>query len=87
MRYPGDDVHLTRHERVSTVAYLEHLDGQLGQLAGWLDDRDDPRAAAMIMSAQRSILACAHLVAPASGDQLQDVIEQRASFNGSHSAG
>jgi hypothetical protein len=34
MRYPGDDPHLTRHERVSMVDWLEYLDGQLGQLAG-----------------------------------------------------
>jgi hypothetical protein len=77
MRYPGDDPHMVRRERVDTVYWLEQFDAQLGQLAGWLDDRDEPRAAAMIMSAQRSILACAHLVAPATGEQLQDVIEQR----------
>jgi hypothetical protein len=31
----------------------------------------------MVMSAQRSLLAAAHLVAPATETQLQDVIEQR----------
>ncbi len=84
----ADDAQLTSLQRQAAISALEAVEQQLqlGQLACWLDDRDEPRAAAMIMSAQRSILACAHLVAPATETQLQDVIEQRAPADGSHSA-
>lgn len=75
-RYSDDPPGLTRRERLAAVERLEWLDQELAWAASWLDTRDEPRAAAMILSAQRSILAAAYLVQPATERELLDVVEQ-----------
>jgi hypothetical protein len=67
----------TARELNAAIAYLERTEAELGDAAGWLDDRDLVRASAMLMSAQRSILAACYLIAPPSPAELTDVIEQR----------
>lgn len=57
---------------------MQRIEEQLCKAADWLDDCDQVRANAMLLGAQRSILACCFPIAPASPQELFDVIEQRA---------
>jgi hypothetical protein len=50
--------------------------GQLAAAADWCDDVDEPRACSMLLSAPRSVLAAAHLIAPAMSQELLDIVEQ-----------
>jgi hypothetical protein len=76
-RYSDDNPRLTNRERLAAVDALEAIEEQLGQCAGWLDDANEVRAAAMIMDAQRSLLAACHLLQPPTPRELTTVIEQR----------
>lgn len=55
---------LDSRQRAAAVAGLERLDAELMRIADYLDAVDEPRAASMILSASRSVLAAAHLIAP-----------------------
>jgi hypothetical protein len=61
----------------AAIASLERIEAQLGHAASWLDDVDQVRAAAMLMDAQRSLLAACYLLAPPTPLELTKVIEQR----------
>jgi hypothetical protein len=69
---------LTDQQRNAAVMRLEAIDRELGAAASVLHDADEVRAAAMLMAAQRSILAACHLIRPPSPQELVTVIEQRA---------
>lgn len=69
---------LDSRSAMAAVANLEYIEQQLGVAAAWLDDLDQVRAAAMIMSAQRDLLAACHLIRPPTPQELVTVIEQRA---------
>jgi hypothetical protein len=67
---------LTRQQALAVTERLEWLESELGQAARYLDDMDEPRAAAFLLCACRDLLAAAHLVTPATEQDMTRLIEQ-----------
>jgi hypothetical protein len=53
---------LTREDRRAALAELVRTEETLAQMAGWLDDHDEERAAILLEDAWRSVLAAGWMI-------------------------